>query len=305
MEMTIDEFIDAKELGMPGTGGGSSKNTLRAYKGALERVERYIDKPLKYMTVDDTKTLLEEAKADDLSVATVNQMVAALRVFFQWAELYDLFNGKNPAAFLKSRYDAPKDRLIVTKADVEKLIAAFHEIEDVRRRMPQYRDRPRVAQRYALVTKLLFFGGLRISEALTLEKQHVHAEGVLVNGKGDKQRFIPLPDNLIEELKAYVKAHPTNKWVFTVDGQKPMDSTYFTRVFRGAATAVGISDEVTPHSLRHAFATLALKRTNGNVTAVQDILGHSDPRITRRYARNTWGDLKQAMNQVWGEEAGA
>jgi site-specific recombinase XerD len=131
--------------------------------------------------------------------------------------------------------------------------------------------------------------GLRISEATTLEVDAVdRANQVLrIIGKGDKERLVPLPQPVLDELTRLWRTHRNRRWLFpNRHGDAPLNNRVLSRSFAAAAAAAGIRQGVTPHALRHSYATRLLE--NGvDIRVVQILLGHAGIASTAIYTHLT------------------
>jgi integrase/recombinase XerD len=131
--------------------------------------------------------------------------------------------------------------------------------------------------------------GLRISEATTLEVGAIdRANQVLrIVGKGDKERLVPLPQPVLDELGQLWLTHHNRRWLFPNHfGDAPLNNRVLSRTFAAAAGATGIQRGVTPHSLRHSYATRLIE--NGvDTRIVQILLGHASIATTAIYTHLT------------------
>jgi len=136
---------------------------------------------------------------------------------------------------------------------------------------------------------IMYGCGLRISEAATLEVGAIDgANGVLrIIGKGNKQRIVPLPQPLLDDLRRLWRTHRNPRWLFpTRDGERPASLPVLGSTFRSAARSAGITCRVTPHVLRHSYATRLLE--NGvDTRVVQILLGHANIATTAIYTHLT------------------
>ena len=131
--------------------------------------------------------------------------------------------------------------------------------------------------------------GLRISEAATLEVGAIDGANRLLRivGKGDKQRLVPLPAPLLDQLRGLWRAHRHPRWLFpNRDGANPVNQHVLGRTFRAAARAAGITQPVTAHALRHSYATRLLEH-GVDTRIVQILLGHANISTTAVYTHLT------------------
>lgn len=305
-EFTIEAFIDAKRHGAPGAGAQGTRETIRTYGNALRRVERLTGKPIRETEKEDVLTLVKS----DFSTGTRNQMLTALRVAFDWA-IFEGLADHNPVTGFSYLKKANRLPTVLTADEIERVMAEIPRIAEERReRMVSGEgyDPPDVAEKYELLFRLQAVGGLRISEVLNLRAGDILADGVRVVGKGDKERFVPIRPDILGWLRKYAEGRDAGERVFQGEhgpvGHKkhdtPMGLESVYKYFNEAVKRAGIkkNGKVTPHTLRHSFATQALKKT-GRLEIVQDILGHANPATTRIYAQVGRDDLKEEYGKIW------
>ncbi len=131
--------------------------------------------------------------------------------------------------------------------------------------------------------------GLRLGEATTLEVGAIDGANQLLRvvGKGNKQRIVPLPQPLLDDLRSLWRTHRNPRWLFpTRDGAKPASMHVLGSTFRGAARSAGITNRVTPHVLRHSYATRLLEE-GIDTRVVQILLGHANIATTAIYTHLT------------------
>jgi site-specific recombinase XerD len=143
--------------------------------------------------------------------------------------------------------------------------------------------------------------GLRLEEARQLQISDVDGQrGLLrIRGKGNKDRFVPLPSSLLEMLRAFWKTHRSSSWLFpaprSATGPRPLSRKSIHQALTVARQCSGLTKHPTTHSLRHAYATHLLEQ-NVNLRLIQDALGHSSPKTTAIYTHLTEPALA-AMSQ--------
>ena len=142
--------------------------------------------------------------------------------------------------------------------------------------------------KYRVLFSTVYATGLRISEACGLTTADVDAQRGVIhvrNGKGGKERLVTLSDNLLQTLRAYWRAvRPPTPYLFAAASGSPVSAKVARAALRGAAKSAGISKRVTPHTLRHCFATHLLEGGT-DLRVIQVLLGHSSLRTTTRYTR--------------------
>jgi integrase/recombinase XerD len=161
-----------------------------------------------------------------------------------------------------------------------------------------------VALRDRAFLELLYAAGLRVSEATGLDRQDLYAGGfVRVIGKGDKERLVPVGDLALEAIAAYLQRRDqgrgevdavrlANEPLFTSVRGRRLDRMSAWRVLRAAAARAGLSARVTPHTLRHSFATHLLEG-GADLRVVQELLGHASITTTQLYTHITGERIRQ------------
>jgi site-specific recombinase XerD len=155
--------------------------------------------------------------------------------------------------------------------------------------------------KYRVFFTLLYATGLRISEACVLETRDIQAARGVVHvrhGKGDKERLVMLSPRLYELLRHYWReVRPSPPYLFTTKRGKPLSRKTAGEAFRLAADEVGLDKRVTPHRLRHSFATHLLD--NGTeLRIIQTLLGHASIRSTTIYAHVSTGLLAKTTSPL-------
>jgi site-specific recombinase XerD len=150
---------------------------------------------------------------------------------------------------------------------------------------------------------LMYACGLRIGEAAKVEASDIDgAQGLLrVIGKGDKQRLVPMPEPVLIALRGLWKTHRNPRWLCpNRSGAGPISRRSLWRAFRAAAKDAGIKRRVSPHTLRHSYATRLLE-SGVDTRIVQVLLGHASIRTTSGYTHLTEAaraPLKATLNRL-------
>ncbi len=262
-----------------------SPHTVRAYAGTLERFSDFllghIGGPvllasLTGLSAADFRAFLSLRRGEGLANVSIARELSALRTFIAWARRTQglacdgLAGMRSPK--LPRRVPRP-----VSPADATGLIAAVG--EDART--------PWMAARDTAVLLLLYGGGLRIAEALSLTGAALPlGETLSVTGKRGKARIVPLLPVVREAVEAYVALTP---WppareapLFRGLRGGPLDPGIVRTAIRAARPALGLPDSATPHALRHSFATHLLAR-GADLRSIQELLGHASLSSTQIY----------------------
>jgi integrase/recombinase XerD len=282
---------------------GASVNTLDAYRRDLTNYEAYLKaKSADALKADAThvRGFLAARGARSLSAASLARRLSAIRQFhkFLYAEGW---RRDDPTLGVEGpRRSRPVPKLL-SMAEVERLIATAREGLDVEER--PLRERLEAA-RLACLIELIYGSGMRVSEALSLKKSVATAKSPLiaVRGKGDKERLAPLSGPARVAISAFRalldQAAPgaaASPWLFpAASASGHLTRQAFARDLKRVASAAGIaSARVSPHVLRHAFASHLLQN-GADLRVVQDLLGHADIATTQIYT-HVLDDRAKAM----------
>lgn len=250
---------------------GYSPRTRKIYVDCVRVFADHFGRPPGQLGLEDIRRyqlhLIQERR---LSYSYFNQSVCALRLF------YNVTLGKGWDV-RRLPYQKRERRLpeILSQGEVTALLAATRNLRD------------------RAIVMTLYGCGLRLEEVRHLRATHIDSDRMVVRvvqGKGKKDRHVRLPDTLLDTLRAYWKQHRPKSLLFpSVDLDRPLSGSTIQAVVRKAAKRAGIVKRITPHSLRHAFATHHLERGT-NLREIQLLLGHRSLNSTAIYthvARNT------------------
>lgn len=274
----IDAFIDALWLEE-----GLSRNTLAAYRRDLELYARWLEGRGRSLLATEETDLNAyfAAKHASSRATTANRRLTVFKRYFRWA-LRERLIQADPTLRLQAAKQPLRVPKTLSEAQVEALLAAPGE------------DTP-LAVRDRTMLELMYASGLRVSELVTLKTFNVSlSEHVLrVFGKGNKERLVPFGEVAGQWLQRYLEeARPallgekqTDDLFVTFRGTRAgeaMSRVMFWMIVRKYAVAAGITAPLSPHTLRHAFATHLLNH-GADLRAVQMLLGHADISTTTIY----------------------
>jgi integrase/recombinase XerD len=271
---------------------GASVHTIEAYRRDLTDYEAYLNaKRTDPIEADAThvRGFLAARGAQSLSAASLARRLSAIRQFHKFLYAEGRRRDDPTLAIEGPRRSRPLPKLL-SMAEVERLILTAREGLDVAER--PLRERLETA-RIACIIELIYGSGLRVSEALGLKKSIATAKSPLiaVRGKGDKERLAPLSGPAREAIGAFRalidQASPgaaAGPWLFpAMSASGHMTRQAFARDLKRVAAAAGIAPaRVSPHVLRHAFASHLLQN-GADLRVVQDLLGHADIATTQIY----------------------
>jgi integrase/recombinase XerD len=251
--------------------------TVEAYRRDLTAVGAWLGKPVGRASSDDLERYLAELRAQGLAATTIARRAAALRSFFRHQTLLGV-RADNPAAELDLPRRTRRLPRTLSPAEAERLVeaAAGTQPRDLRDRA---------------LAELLYGAGLRVSEAVSLERGGVDLENRLVRclGKGDKERIVPIGRQSAEALRRYLargrpfldRRHRPELFLNAKGGGLTRAGAFL--ILRRLAARAGLEPErIHPHLLRHSFATHLLEG-GADLRSVQEMLGHADLSTTELY----------------------
>ncbi|MFN2468528.1 MAG: tyrosine recombinase [Gaiellaceae bacterium] len=255
--------------------------TVEAYRRDLTRLAGWLGRPVGSVGTEELERYVAEARAEGLSGATVARRIAAIRSFFRHQVLLGA-RTDNPAAALDLPRRVRRLPRTLSPGEAERLIDAAAGTE------------PRALRDQALV-ELLYGAGLRVSEAVGLERGSVDLDDRLVRcvGKGGKERIVPLGRRAAEALRRYLargrpyldRRHRPELFLNAKGG--PLTRAGAFLILRRLAAKAGLEPgRVHPHLLRHSFATHLLEG-GADLRSVQEMLGHADLATTELYTHVT------------------
>ncbi|MCG6658282.1 site-specific tyrosine recombinase XerD [Halomonas campisalis] len=271
----IDAFLDARWLEL-----GASANTLAAYRHDLEAWSARLDAAGGALLAPGEAALpawLEERREQGYRLRSNARLLSSLRGFYRWALGQGLID-RDPLTEVRLPRVRPALPDTLDEAEVERLLAAPDLATDL-----GLRDRA--------MLEVLYGCGLRVSELVGLSVDAVNLrQGVVrVRGKGDKDRLVPLGEEAVHWLSRYQRtsrvalmADATRPALFPGRSDRAMTRQTFWYRIKAHARTAGITRPLSPHTLRHAFATHLLNH-GANLRVVQLLLGHRDLSTTQIY----------------------
>ncbi len=263
----------------------ASIHTLDAYARDLSAFLAFITehlgfapglKDLETLGAIDFRSWLAHRAADGLSRTSTARAMSTVRGFFRYLEKHGL--GHNPALGAVRTPKVPKS---VPKAlDVAEALESVEAVAD-------FTETPWIGKRDTAVMMLLYGCGLRIGEALALDRhQAPQGETMVVTGKGNKQRMVPVLAVVREAIDDYLAACPyplePDDPLFVGARGKRLQASLIQKQMRKVRVILGLPETATPHALRHSFATHLLAG-GGDLRTIQELLGHASLSTTQRY----------------------
>jgi len=293
----FDPLIEAF-LEMLSAERGAAANTLAAYGRDLTGFRDFLTRrkiSLKDADADSIRRYLDGLSSAGLSAATAARQLSAIRQFYRFL-LSDGMRQQDPSSNIEGprrRRPLPK---VMGESDVDRLIASA-----------QTRDATPQAARLCCLLEILYATGLRVSELVSLPLGAVRNDPhlLLVRGKGGRERLVPLGDPARTAIEKYlaVRAHflgegEPSKFLFpSRGGSGHLTRHRFAQLLGELAAEAGLpARTISPHTLRHAFATHLLAH-GADLRAVQQMLGHADISTTEIYTHVLTARMQALVNE--------
>jgi integrase/recombinase XerD len=270
---------------------GLAANSLSSYALDLQKLTAYTPKPVRELEEGDLGGYVEALYANGLSARSVARHITTLRNFYRFL-LEEGEVDRDPTERLTPPRQWSTLPKYLNREEVERLLAA------------PPTDKPAGLRDRAML-ELLYATGLRVSELCGLELTAVQRElGILrVTGKGNKQRLVPFGQTAGEAIDQYLQGGRTallkgkgSKYLFVTTRGAQMSRQSFWKLLREMGIKAGITRKLTPHVIRHSFAT-HLVEGGADLRSVQIMLGHADISTTQVYTHVAQRRLRETVDQ--------
>ena len=270
---------------------GLASNSLIAYRTDLEKLKEWSEKnglnPLT-LTRNDLREWLIDLSGKRLSENSKRRLLSSLRGFYKFL----IFEGhikENPAENLDSPQKSSYLPKFLNQAEVELLFS-----------QPDVSTETGLRDRAIL--ELMYSSGLRVSEAVNIQTRDIDLDGGVLTctGKGSKTRYVPVGASAVEWVKSYLSLRRKQESIavenlFVTPAGRPVNRQMIHAFIKGYAQKCGLED-VSPHTLRHSFAT-HLIQNRADIRSVQQMLGHADISTTQIYTHITDAHLKKSYEK--------
>ncbi len=276
MQALIDQFLDYISLER-----GLSPNTRTAYATDLRKFVRFLEarkiSTLNSVTRKHLLDFLIGEKEKGLSTNSISRLLVSVKVWMRY-----LYQESLLAQNIAEAMDSPK---------LWKIIPATLSVKEVERLLvAPAGDKPQAVRDRALL-EIFYATGLRVSEMcqLTLDDLHFDAGYLQCVGKGQKERVVPFSEKsgkilhqYLDHIRPRLTQDPANRWVFLTHWGKPFDRRGVWKLVKRYARQAGIVKPISPHTLRHSFASHLL-HNGAPLRVIQEMLGHADITTTQIY----------------------
>lgn len=271
-----------------------SVNSVQAYLHDVELLRKYVE-PLgvepQDVTVEHLQGLVAELASLNIAITTQCRIISGLRTFFKMLIITDVIKS-SPAELLEMPARPKHLPDVLTDDDIEAMQATFD------------RSRPGPARNYVIV-EVMYGCGLRVSELCNLKLSNIYWEEEMLQvfGKGNKERWVPINSRALQLLEEYIhtlRCHLSpqpgeEKYVFLNLRGHHLSRVAVFQFIKEAVEEAGLRKNISPHSLRHSFAT-ELVQNGADLRAVQEMLGHESLSTTEIYTHLTSQFLRETLS---------
>ncbi len=270
---------------------GLSKNTLSSYETDLRRFTLFLEEnngSLSDASAHNIVDFIDRLRTGGYALSSICRYISSIKAFYKYL-MIEKIRDNDPAETVQ----LPKKWERVPKAlsfdDISALLGAKHSGRSVRRD--------------ASMIELLYSSGLRVSELIGIKLGDINFEAgfIRVIGKGDKERVVPVNGRALVRIKGYVQEErpviikkKQSPYLFVTASGRPMTRQRFWQTIKAVGRQIGI--ELSPHTVRHCFATHLLEG-GADLRSVQKMLGHSDISTTQIYTKVTTDRIKKVFNK--------
>lgn len=271
-----------------------SMNTINSYKSDLENYIYFLENKMlieniNHVKTDDIKKYFAYMKKMGYTATSMSRELSSIRAFHKFLHLEGIVN-ENVAMAIST---PKKDKKLPTVLSIEEVMKILSLLND---------DTPYNARNHAMI-EVMYACGLRVSELVNLKISELHLTSKMISttGKGTKERLIPINDYAAKVLKNYIIEHrpkllkkQSSPYVFLNNLGEPISRQSFFILIKKLCVEAGIQKEISPHTLRHSFATHLLE-AGTDLRLIQEMLGHEDISTTQIYTHLS----KQKIKDVY------
>lgn len=254
-----------------------SESTINTYSSMLDLFFRYhTEKLIEDITETDIVLFNQHyILRNNYSATFQNQLINAIKLFYQ--------KYNNTHLRLEQLERPKKSKKLPEVMSMEEVAALLNSIKNLK---------------HKALLSLVYAGGLRIGEALSLQLKDIDSKRMMLhlkNAKGKKDRYVPLSTKILELVRAYYIAYKPKIYLFEGAGGGMYDPSSARAIFHKAVAAARIHKNVTLHTLRHSYATHLLE-SGTDIRLIQTLLGHNDPKTTMIYTHVSTSSLQKIEN---------
>jgi tyrosine recombinase XerC len=279
-EDPVEEFLRYCE-----TERGYSSHTVINYRTDLREFSLFTEKPLLQATSLDIRTFIEHLYDIDRARTTINRKISAIRRFFRY--------------HMRENHITADPSAHITSAKTFRHLPDFLTLEEMARLLDSLPEATEKEPRDKAILELLYATGIRVGELVGLKKKDIRFDESLVRvmGKGGKERLVPVHERALGLLRRYLDVCPSEeRQVFLSLRRHPLQERDVRRILDHALRAMAFAKHITPHKIRHSFATHLLEK-GADLRMVQELLGHSSLSTTQVYTHVTMESMKKVYQR--------
>ncbi len=269
---------------------GLSQNTILAYSKDIKTFSEFLKKKkikeFKKVKQDEIIEYLSILKTKNYASATISRIFVAIKVFFRFLKKEGIVN-----IDISRYFDVPK---------IWQLIPSVLTYEEILNLLNQPKTDSFIGARDKAILEVLYATGIRVSEACGLRINDIKDNFIKVEGKGKKERIVPIGKKALEAIDFYLinyrkEAKEENGYLFVTRSSKKIDRISIWNRVKFYGKEAKIRKVISPHTLRHSFATHLLDN-GADLRLIQEMLGHEDISTTDRYTHISQSHLKKAFD---------
>jgi len=249
-----------------------SDNTARGYSRDLDAFARFCPRIFD-ATISDFRAFITSLSRQDKKAASVARAISSLKSFYRFLDQNEIVRNSD-IVLVKSPKIPKRLPKPIARIDITRILDAFAEVHKI----------PWLSARDRALFTLIYGAGLRISEALSLDVSDMSAGELRIRGKGEKIRIVPILPIIRGEISAYLKLKPHIGALFIGEKGARLTARVAERDIEAVRHYLGLGASVTPHALRHSFATHLLEN-GADLRTIQELLGHSSLGTTQLYTK--------------------
>ncbi len=268
-----------------------SPHTIKSYSSDLKQFSKFLSKvcninsDINQVTFQTIRSWVVCLLENNINPRSVNRKISVLKSYYKFL-LQEGILSYNPMIKIISPKTSKRLPSFVDKDDIQNLLDKVQ----FENNYTGIRDK--------LIIEFFYVTGIRLSELINIKISDIDFNNnyIKVSGKRNKERLIPLSDNMIKKLENHINKNKITKYLFTNKGNK-MYSKLVYRLVKKHLKLVSSIDNKGPHVLRHTFATHMLNN-GADINAIKELLGHSNLNATQVYTHNSIEKLKSVYNQA-------
>ena len=276
----IEEFLRYCEVER-----GNSAHTVINYRNDLIEFFRFAEKPVSKITPLDIRAFIEHLYDIDRARTTINRKISAIRRFFRY-HVRENHVDIDPSSH-------------ITSAKAFRHLPEFLTLDEMALLLDSLPEKTEKELRDKTILELLYATGMRVGELVQLKTKDVRFEDCLVRimGKGGKERLVPVHDRALSLIRRYLYIRSSEeKRLFLSLRKHPLQERDIRRILDRALSSMAFAKHITPHKIRHSFATHLLEK-GADLRMVQELLGHSSLSTTQVYTHVTMETMKRVYER--------